>query len=294
MGAILHAPSSGLAPFLRAMTRCLALAGAILLAPIADATERYSFGVLPQRSAVLTAEFWNPILAHAGARAGVELDLKVVRTGNESAAAAERGEYDFVYSNHIFSPRVQPAGYRVLARIGDEALTGQLVTLAGSSIGELKDLHGREVGFPSPSAFVAYALPMDQLLRRAISVAPVFGANQEGTMAQLKAGRVAAAGVNAKLMRAYAEREGISYRVLWESAPFGDIPVAAHPRVPPAVVAAVRGALVGMADDAEGAAILAAAARLIGQPAVVFRPVTPADYRNYAEFYRSTLVKELR
>lgn len=294
MDVAAHAQSSGFAPCRRALLGMLAALVLLLPAQRAQAAERYGFGVLPQRSAVLTAQFWNPILAHVGARAGVELDLNVARSGNESSAAVERGEYDFVYSNHIFTPRVASAGYKVFARIGDEALTGQIVTLAGSSIGELTDLHGREVGFPSTSAFVAFALPMDHLLRRSISVAPVFGGNQEGIMAQLKAGRVAAAGVNAKLMRAYAEREGISYRVLWESAPFGDIPIAAHPRVPAAVAAAVRAALVGMADDAEGAAILANAARIAGLSSVVFRAVTPADYRNYVDFYRNTLVKELR
>ena len=38
-------------------------------------------------------------------------------------------------------------------------------------------------------------------------------------MAQLKAGKIAAAGVNGKLMQAYAAREGFRIRVPWESSP---------------------------------------------------------------------------
>lgn len=272
---------------------CFGLLLAGVMSPAVSA-ERFTFGVLSQRSAVLTAQYWNPILAHAGRKAGVELDLRVARTGSDSADAAEHGDYDFIFSNHIFQPRIAAVGYRVFARIGDEALTGQIVTLSSSPVNSLKDLHGREVGFPSVSAFVAYALPMDQLLRQGVSVLPVFGGNQEGIMAQLKAGRVLAAGVNGKMMKAYAEREGLNYRVLWESAPYSDMPLAAHPRVPPSVLTAVRAALLGMGDDPEGAAILDASARLAGQKPMPFRPVTPADYRNYTEFYKHTLVKELR
>jgi hypothetical protein len=43
----------------------------------AQAGEVWSFGVLPQRSAVLTAQYWNPILSHVEKRTGIRLELKV-------------------------------------------------------------------------------------------------------------------------------------------------------------------------------------------------------------------------
>lgn len=272
--------------FLRKM-RVLSLFLPVLLFSSPGSAQTYSFGVVAQRNAVVTARYWNPVLAYAGARAGVELQLKVARSGGESGEAAARGEYDFVYSNHIFTPETLRVGYRVILRPRGEPISGQIVVSSDSLVARLGDLAGREVGFPSAAAFVGYAVPMEKLRRDNVPVVPVFGGNQEGTMAQLKAGRVAAAGVNGKLMRAYAEREGFGYRVLWESQPFHDIPVAAHPRVPTAVVAAVQKAMAGMADDAEGQAILAEAAALIGQkPPLGFHQATPADYHNYVEFYR--------
>ncbi|MFC5300348.1 phosphate/phosphite/phosphonate ABC transporter substrate-binding protein [Azospira restricta] len=280
-----------------ACRRCAAAVLLLLaaLAPLPAAAEAYSFGVLPQRSALLTAQYWNPILDHVGRKAGVTLALRVARTGVESSEAAERGEYDFIYSNHIFQPKVAAAGYRVILRTRDEAITGQIVTLAESPVRALQDLAGKEVGFPSRSAFVGYALAYDQLLRQQVAVVPVFGANQEGIMAQLKAGRIVAAGVNGVVMKAYAERERIGYRILWESQPYFNLPVAAHPRVPQAVVAAVAGAFTGLHEDAEGARLLAAAAAVVGQlPPLGFRAATPADYRNYVEFYRNTLIQELK
>lgn len=279
-------------PFRRLLEVSLSVLSVLFVCSPAGA-ETFSFGVVAQRNAVVTARYWNPILAHAGARAGVDLQLKVARSGGESGEAVGRGEYDFVYSNHIFTPENSRVGYRVILRPRGEPISGQIVVPADSLIARIGDLAGREVGFPSAAAFVGYAVPIEKLRRDNVAVYPVFGGNQEGTMAQLKAGRIAAAGVNGKLMRAYAGREGFGYRVLWESQPFHDIPIAAHPRVPAAVVATVQKALAGMADDAEGQAILVEAAALIGQkPPLGFHLATPADYRNYVEFYQSASARQ--
>jgi len=257
--------------------------------------QTYSFGVLSQRSAVLTAQYWNPIFDYVEKKAGVRLDLKAARTGQESNEAVERGEYDFVYSNHIFRPRMAQANYQVILRPRDEAITGQIVTLEDSPIRSLKDLDGKEVGFPSLAAFVGYAVPMDGLLRQGVTVTPTFGGNQEGIMGQLKAGRVIAAGVNNQVMKAFAARENVRYRVLWESPPFLNLPIAAHPRVPSAVVAAVRAAIDGMDRDPEGMKVLEASAQVINQkPPFGFRAATPADYQSYSDFYKHTLVKDIK
>lgn len=257
--------------------------------------ETYSFGVLPQRSAVLTAEYWNPILGYVERRSGVSLSLKVGRAAPEFNEATEDGHYDFVYTNTIFQPKMAQANYQVILRPLEEAITGQIVTLEDTPIKNLKELAGREVGFPSQAAFVGYAVPMDHLLRQGIAVTPVFGGNQEGIMGQLKARRVAAAGVNSQVMKAFAQREHLRYRVLWESEPFLNLPIAAHPRVPQGVVHAVTVALDAMDQDAEGRRILAASAAVIGQqPPYGFRGAGPQDYENYFVFYKRTLVKDIR
>jgi phosphonate transport system substrate-binding protein len=280
-------------PGLLAFVLITFLAGLSMSSALAG--ESFSFGVLSQRSPVLTAQYWNPIFDYVQRRTGITLVLKIARTGQESSEATEQGLYDFVYSNHIFQPRMAAANYQVILRPRDEAITGQIVTLAGSPIRKLKDLDGMEVGFPSAAAFLGYAVPMDQLLRQNISVTPVFGGNQEGIMAQLKAGRVLAAGVNGQVMESFAQRENVRYRVLWESAPFLNLPIAVHPRVPKAVAAAVNKAIDGMDGDPEGQNILQEVANLIGQsPPYGFRASSPEDYRSYTDFYKQTLLKDLK
>lgn len=256
--------------------------------------EALSFGVLSQRSPVLTAEYWNPILDHVSRKAGVPLQLKITRTAPESNAAIARGDYDFVYSNTIFLPATMAPGYQVILRPLDEAIRGQIVTLAASPIKTVADLEGQVVGFPSRAAFVGYAVPMDHLIRSGVVVTPVFGGNQEGIMGQLKMGKVVAAGVNNQVMRAYAARENLVYRVLWQSEPYHNLPIAAHPRVKREVVEAVRRAFAGMNDDPEGRKVLEASAAVIKQkPPYGFVPGSQKDYQNYLDFYPRTVVKDI-
>jgi len=267
---------------------------AVLSVSSAWAGKTYSVGVLSQRSAVLTAEYWNPILEYVSNKAGVTLQLKITRTAPESNAAIAKGDYDFVYSNTIFQPSLAAQGYQVILRPRAETISAQIVTLETSTVKVLADLKGQVVGFPSKAAFVGYAVPMDHLLRQGIAVVPVFGGNQEGIMGQLKAGKVIAAGVNSQVMRAYAARENLSYRVLWESQPYHNLPIAVHPRIPAAVAKAVQKAFAGMEKDPEGQKVLEASAQVIKQkPPYGFLVSSQKDYQNYLDFYRDTVVKDI-
>jgi phosphonate transport system substrate-binding protein len=252
----------------------------------------YSFGPVTQRSPVLTAQYWNPVLDYVSRRAGVTLTLKVAATGDQSSDATVRGEYDFVYSNHQFKPSAAAQGYSVILRPRAPEISGQIVTLEESSIRTLQDLQGKTVGFANSQAFAGYTVPMDQLLRQRIVVHPVFGGSQEGIMAQLMAGSVIAAGVNGAIMRDFASRENLSYRILWRSRSYPDLAISVHPRVPANVVNRVRKAFAGMAADAEGLAILEASAMLIKQnPPYGFLPATQRDYQGYLDFYRNSVFK---
>lgn len=251
-----------------------------------SADEARPFGVVPQRSAVLSAQYWNPILAYLTRRTGVPLTLKIAKTAPDHAAAIGRGEYDFIYSNHQFKPENDTQGYRVFARPLDTSISGQIVVPADSTLKSLDDLANLEVAFPSAVAFVGYTVPMDALRRAGVVVRPLFAGNQEGAMGQLRAGRVAAAGVNSQVMADYAKREGFGYRVLWASENYLNIPIAAHPRVPAAQVSALRNALVAMASDPEGSKILAASAALVRQsPPYGFAAAADQDYDNQRRVY---------
>ena len=252
----------------------------------------YSFGVIIWRSPTLTAQFWNPILRHVSERSGVPLQLKVANTGPEHTAMVGHGALDFLYSNHNFIKENEASGYRVFARPKEDAGTGEIVVLQDSPVRSLSDLAGREVVFPHSAAFFGYHLPMDALLRKGIQVQAHFAGTQEGAMTQLKAGRVVAAGVNAEVMRAFAQRENVAYRVVWSSDKYLSLALSSLPSVPPETVKAVREAFLKMADDPEGAKVLASSAALLKQAAPLrFIASKDSDFDNMRRFYRTTLVK---
>lgn len=250
----------------------------------------YYFSVLNQRSPVLTAQYWNPILAYVSKKSGVELRLKMGKTAPETTALTLRGEAQFAYTNHLFLPDRVKLGWRVIARPDTDGIRGQLVVAAGSAIMRLEDLAGQTVAFPSAEAFAGYRLPMEELMKRNIPINAAFAGNQEGAMGQLKVGRVVAAGVNEDVMAAFGARENFQYRVLWSSDNFKDLPVMVSPAVPAADAQAVARAFAGMRSDPEGWQILLDGAQLLKLDRPVgFLLADDRDYANYREFYRTTL-----
>jgi phosphonate transport system substrate-binding protein len=277
----------------RICTACLTFMLAALVSPANAEQKTYSFGVLPQRSAVLTAQYWNPILEFVSHKAGITLELKITHTAPECNAAITQSAYDFVYANTIFHQSNVVANYQVILRPQAKGISGQIVTLEDSPIKTLAELEGKVVGFPSRTAFVGYFVPFDHLLRNSIKVVPEFGGNQEGIMGQLKTKRVIAAGVNSQVMKAFAARENVAYRVLWESEVFNEMPIAVHPRIEQRIRDAVQRAFEEMNTDPEGQKILETSASVIKKnPPYGFLSSTQGDYKNYIDFYKNTLVKE--
>src|SRR5438094_1369315 len=279
-------------------TRWLATGSVVILLLVAleskgwTQNQQLSFGVIIWRSPTLTAQFWNPILRYVSDKSGVSLHLKVAPTGPEHSAMVRRGEPHFLYSNHNFIKENEESGYRVFARPKGDAQSGEIVVLKDSPIKTLADLEGREMAFPHTAAFLGYHLPMDALLRKGINITGHFAGTQEGAMTQLKAGRVVAAGVNAEVMRAFAQRENIAYRVLWSSEKYLSLALSALPSVPGEKVKAVREAFLQMADDPEGAKALASSADVLKQAAPLrFIAARDSEFENMRRFYRNTVVK---
>jgi len=252
----------------------------------------YTFNVLNQRSIALTAQYWNPILTHVSKKSGVPLELKLAKTAQEGNAIAEKYGYDFLYTNHFFTPERDRLGYKVILRPAGPGIRSQIVVPEDSSIQNLQDLGGKDVAFVSPDAFAGYWLPMDALLKSKVRINVVFTGNQEASSAQLRVNKVAAAGVNSSVLARYARRESFQYRALWTSEIYQDLCIMASPKVPADKVAAVRAAFISMLKDPEGRQVLEAGADLLkSTDDLGFVAAENKDYDNYRKFYRTTQVK---
>jgi phosphonate transport system substrate-binding protein len=279
-------------------SRILGRAAAILLAalalhaPGAAAQHAYAFNVLNQRSISLTAQYWNPILTYVSRKSGVPLELKLAKTAKEGNAIAEQGKYDFLYTNHFFTPERDRLGYKVIARPAGPGIRSQIVVPEDSPIQTLQDLNGKDVAFVSPDAFAGYSLPMDALLKAKVKINVVFTGNQEASSAQLKINKVAAAGVNSSVMSRYGRREAFEYRALWTSDIYQDLCIMANPKVPADKVAAVKAAFISMVNEPEGRQILQAGADLLKSSGELgFVAAENREYDNYRKFYRATQLK---
>jgi phosphonate transport system substrate-binding protein len=267
-------------------------AAAMLHSPGAAAQAAYTFNVLNQRSIALTAQYWNPILTHVSKKSGVPLELKLAKTAQEGNAIAEKHGYDFLYTNHFFTPERDRLGYKVIARPAGPGIRSQIVVPEDSPIQTLHDLNGKDVGFVTPDGFTGYWLPYDALLRAKVKINVVFTGNQEASSAQLRVSKIAAAGVNSSVMARYARRESFNYRALWTSEVYQDLCIMASPKVPADKVAAVRAALINMSNDPEGRHVLEAGAELLKSTGDLgFVVAENRDYDNYRKFYRTTQVK---
>jgi phosphonate transport system substrate-binding protein len=279
-------------------SRILGRAAAILLAalalhaPGAAAQHAYAFNVLNQRSISLTAQYWNPILTYVSRKSGVPLELKLAKTAKEGNAIAEQGKYDFLYTNHFFTPERDRLGYKVIARPAGPGIRSQIVVPEDSPIQTLQDLNGKDVAFVSPDAFAGYSLPMDALLKAKVKINVVFTGNKEASSAQLKINKVAAAGVNSSVMSRYGRREAFEYRALWTSDIYQDLCIMANPKVPADKVAAVKAAFISMVNEPEGRQILQAGADLLKSSGELgFVAAENREYDNYRKFYRATQLK---
>src|SRR5215210_1855224 len=169
--------------------KTISLAATVVAAAIAMhspalvAEPAYAFNVLNQRSIALTAQYWKPILTYVSKKSGVPLELKLAKTAKEGNAIAEQGKYDFLYTNHFFTPERDRLGYKVIARPAGPGIRSQIVVPMDSPIQSLQDLDEKVVAFVTPDAFAGYWLPMDALLKSKVNVKVVFTGNQEAASA---------------------------------------------------------------------------------------------------------------
>ena len=265
------------------MYKCLVTALVCLAVSLSWAGEAkpLAFGVLNQQSAAKTAERWNPILRYLADATGLAFQLQMGKNVQETDAMMGREEFDLAFTNHNFRKEYDGT-YKVIARWAGKPIYGVIAVPAASPIRSLQGLAGKRIAFPSREAFVAYAVPMVALGAAGVEVQAVFAGNQEGALAQLKARQVDAAAVNSRYLSQYAAQQGLAYRELFTSEAYAELPVLAHPRLPPAQVEVIRKALLAMKSDPRATALLEAAG------GTGFEPAGERDYDNVRRIYRKS------
>lgn len=243
------------------MRRGLLAAGAACLAAPwrAQARAPLVVAVVPQFPAAVLNRDWAPLLDHLGRSAGVEFRLLLQPTIPRFEADVLSGAADLAYLNpyhQVMAHREQ--GYLPLVRSG-VPLSGLLVVRKDDPIRSVKELDGRTLAFPAPNAFGA-SLWMRALLteREKVRFTPSYVQTHGNVYRQVLGGQAAAGGgVNHTLTQERPEvRDGL--RVLFETPSVPPHPISAHPRVDAGLRRTLADALVELARQPEGQALLRA------------------------------------
>lgn len=244
-----------------------------------NAQEPLIFGVLNQQSPQLTAERWNPIFQYLSDNTGLKFQLRMGPSVQATNAMMAKGEFDLAFTNHNFRAEFDGV-YKVIARWGNTPIFAVIAVAKDSPVKKLKDLEGQRIAYPSPNAFVGYAVPKAALNKAGVKTSEVMAGNQEGALAQLTNGLVEAAAVNSRFLSQYAARKDFKYREIYTSEPYPDLAVIAHPRLSKGQLAAIQAALLKMRNDPSAAAILEK------NQFPGFFPATERDYESVRKTYR--------
>ena len=257
------------------------LAGAAALPAHAQgAAERstYVLAVVPQFPAAELHRDWTPLLERLQRDTGITLTLKLTQTIPKFEVDLLSGGPDFAFMNPYHAVMaMREQGYLPLLRDG-KPLSGILVVRRDDPIRSVQELDGKELAFPAPNAFGA-SLWMRALLaeREHIRIVPTYVQTHSNVYRHVIRGKAAAGGgVNNTLLQE-GEDVRADLRVLMQTPGVAPHPLAAHPRVPARVQNLVAEALLKLAADPAGQAMLKNVAMPAPQRADYTRDYKPLE-----------------
>lgn len=213
--------------------------------------------VVPQFQPAEINRAWGPLLARLEKETGLVFSLKIAKDIPAFEEDVMAGQPDLVYQNPYHQVRARRAqGYVPMVRDA-KLLTGILVVRKDDPLAGTKALAGQTIAYPAPNAFGASLLVRSHLAEvDHVDTKPFYAKTHTNAYRQVLMGRAAAAGgVRATLDKEPDEvRTGL--RVLWETPEAAPHPISAHPRVLPKDREAVTAALLRMAQDPAGQALL--------------------------------------
>lgn len=219
--------------------------------------ETFTFGVVPQQSATKLAKVWGPVLKHLETQTGVQFQFATATDIPTFEKRLMEGQYDFAYMNpYHFTFFNEHKGYQALAHRADKKIQGLLVTRKESSITELSQLEGKEVAFPSPTAFAASLVPRGELAKMGINITPRYVSSHDSVYLGVSREFFLAGGGIGRTFNNSRDEVKSQLRVLWKTEEYTPHAFANHPEVDAELAKRVSEVLADMASSKEGKAAL--------------------------------------
>jgi phosphonate transport system substrate-binding protein len=262
----------------------------------ADARKHLVFAVHPLYNPQLLHQKFQPLMDHlARQMPAYAFDLNASADYAEFERKLQDLKPALALPNPYHALLARDWGYRVIARMGDDAVfRGVFVVRNDSPLKTPADLKGKVVSYPAPTALAAAMMPQLFLQKHGVDVASEITNRYVGTHnssimnAYLGQSAASATWPTAwAAFRAANPAEAAQMHVIWETPQLIQNAVIAHSALPADVADRVRQILVGLADTEEGRALLK------NIDTVSFVPSADADFNVVADFLRefNALVK---
>lgn len=253
-----------------------------LSAPASGASRVYRVGIHPLHNPQRLMEVYGPIVEAVNATLPeVDIQLEASRNYEEFEKKLYDGQFDFAMPNPYQTLLALRQGYRVIAKMADDQdFRGLILVRKDSAIREVRDLRGKSVAYPAPTALAGTLMPQLYLQTHGLDVNQDVGSlyvgSQESAILNVLRGHVAAAATWTlpwRTFQAEQPEQAGQLDVRWETAPLVNNSWVARQDLPPALVQRFVQGLTGLKDSDRGRQMLSRV------PVSAFEPANNATYR---------------
>lgn len=225
-----------------------------------------TFGVFPRLNAQIMVRNFAP-LAHTLSQAlGREVRVETDKDFNSFMARVRAGEFDIVYLNQLqYVQAHQAAGYIAIAKLCESpecTIAAAIVVRNDSGIKKVADLHGKTIAFGDRNAMVSYILARNTLQMAGLAsdqYRMIFTKNPPNALFAVYNSEAQAAGIGLSMFSRPEIMQRIDktqLRVLIESKPIPQLPLAVRRDLDPQIVHNILKVLLQLHRQVEGIPIL--------------------------------------
>ncbi len=246
-----------------------------------EAQAPLTLGFMPYLNAEHLIEKYQPLADYLARELGRPVQIKVARdyaehirnTGEDRLDIAFLGGSPYVAITERYGPKPLLARYEF---DGKPSFRSVIFVAGDSPLQQLAELAGKRVAFGSIRSTLSTQVPVYMLIQAGVRMANLSGhehlRNHENVVLGVRYGDFDAGAVAEEVYRERAKKDGI--RILAQSQDLSTHLFVTRSDLPKALVQALRQALTGLAQAADGKAILSA----IGPSLTGFVPVADSDY----------------
>lgn len=244
-------------------------------------THVYTFTMLPLNSPATLVKIYQPLVDYLNQRLkGGQMTFETsIDYPNFEQKFKER-KPEFILPNPWQTLEAMKSGYTVIAMAGEPSdFTGVFVIRKDSKIREPKDLIGKTVSYPSPTALAACIMPQYYLYQHGIDVNKdmqnYYVGTQEASVMNVYAKTTSAGAIYPPSWRVFKKENPLvaaQLKVIWETEPLINQSIMVRDDVPVSIREQVRKYLLELDKTAEGKKILD------GIETARFLPGTDKDY----------------